>query len=290
MHARLFSLQPKGLLAVVAALFLAACGGGGEPPQTEGPAIAGMGGGTPLAQRLNRELMGYLPEKPGKNWIFDGYVNHRAGDVAWSRSWTRKVDYTGVAWDHTRTLTLVTPRHVVMAKHYTRKPGELVRFNDRSGKEVQRVLMGVKKLDVGEDIAVGVLSEPVPPSIRHYKLLEPADDLRQNLPGTLALVTDGERLVHVHEVSICRLDFVRFRFPSALPKGFSEALTKGDSGNPSFVIVRGEPVLLETHTVGGAGAGPFYGSAAVQAAITAAIADLAVQNGGGEYAISTVRP
>ena len=83
---------------------------------------------------------------------------------------------------------------------------------------------------------------------------------------------------------------MRFRYPRSLPKGFYEDLIKGDSGNPSFVLVRGEPVLLETHTSGGAGAGPFYGSAEVQAGISAAIAQLAVQFGGGDYSLGTVRP
>ena len=35
-------------------------------------------------------------------------------------------------------------------------------------------------------------------------------------------------------------------------------LIVGDSGNPSFLLVNGEPVLLETHTTGGFGAGPFF--------------------------------
>ena len=83
---------------------------------------------------------------------------------------------------------------------------------------------------------------------------------------------------------------VRFRYPRSLPKGFYEALITGDSGNPSFVLVRGEPVLLETHYTGGAGAGPFYGSARIQEGIRAAIAELALSSGGGEYTFSTLRP
>lgn len=284
------------LLLLPAALTLASCGGEGGglgPGEVQiglvAP-IAGAGGASPTASRLNAELLKILPKKAGKNWVFDGYINQRAGDVAWSSFWTKRVDFTGVAWDTPRTMTLITPRHVVMAKHYPRKPGELVRLHDSSGREVQRVLMGLVKLDGAHDVAVGILSEPVPPGIRHYKLLAPADDLAEKLSGTLALVTDSERKVHVHECGTMPPNQVRFRYPRSLPKGFYEDLIKGDSGNPSFVLVRGEPVLLETHTSGGAGAGPFYGSAEVQAGISAAIAQLAVQFGGGDYSLGTVRP
>jgi hypothetical protein len=139
-------------------------------------------------------------------------------------------------------------------------------------------------------VAVGILNEAVPTGVTHYKLLEPSDTLASEMLGTLALVTDSERLVHVHECGTTSADTVRFRFPRSLPEGFYEPLIKGDSGNPSFVLVRGEPVLLETHQMGGAGSGPFYGSAQIQDGIRAAIAQLATEFGGAEYSIETLRP
>jgi hypothetical protein len=103
-------------------------------------------------------------------------------------------------------------------------------------------------------------------------------------------VTNSPREVLVHECKTILPEMVGFRYPRSLPDGFSKPLVKGDSGNPSFLLVRGEPVLLETHTSGGPGTGPFYGSANIQAAIAAAISQLALQFDGGEYSIGTIRP
>lgn len=300
MQARWFLLILKGILAFGAGAILSSCqtddvagpesGSGPGPAQTEFPPIAGTGGGSPMALRLNKGLLPILPKEAAKNWVFDAYSDPKTKEVAWSRFWTRKIDFTGVAWDSTRTLTMITPQHAVLAKHYVRRVGDVVKFHDRRGVEVQRTLVGLVKLPGRWDVAVGVLDEPVPSDVTHYKMLEPSENLHTDMLGTLALVTDGERKVHVHECGTMPPNLLRFRFPRSLPKGFYEPLITGDSGNPSFVLVRGEPVLIETHYTGGAGAGPFFGSAGIQAEITTAIAQLAVEHGGGQYSIKTVRP
>ncbi|MFT4547929.1 MAG: hypothetical protein ACI8XO_001289 [Verrucomicrobiales bacterium] len=243
-----------------------------------------------MALRLNAELLPLLPREAGKNWVFDGYVDPITREVAWSRFWTGQFDFTGVTWDNPRTLTMITPRHVVMAKHYVRPAGSAVIFHDKRGQEVQRVLMGFVKLPGKWDVAVGILNEAMPVGVKHYKLLEPSEKLHTDMLGTLALVTDGKRKVHVHECGSMPPEMISFRFPRSLPEGFYAPLVKGDSGNPSFVMVRGEPVLIETHFLGGAGVGPFYGSALIQAEIRAAIVELAVQFGGADYSFQTVRP
>lgn len=288
-----FPIQ-KGLSTLIATALLAGCGTddltGPGPAQTEFPPIAGTGGGSPLALRLNGEMLNILPQKAGKNFVFDAYSHPQTREVAWSRFWTRRLDFTGVAWDNPRTLTMITPRHAVLAKHYVRKAGDVVRLHDRRGREVQRVLQGLVGLDGPWDVAVGILNEPVPSGVSHYKLLEPSETLHEELLGTLALVTDNERRVHVHECGQMSANTVAFRFPRSLPKGFFEPLITGDSGNPSFLLVRGEMVLLETHHRGGAGVGPFYGSAQIQEGIRTAIAQLAVEFGGGEFSFETIRP
>ena len=86
--------------------------------------------------KLNAELLPKLPREAGKNWVFDGYSDPITKEVAWSKFWTGQFDFTGVAWDNTRTLTLITPRHVVMAKHYIRPVGTVVKFHDKRGTEV----------------------------------------------------------------------------------------------------------------------------------------------------------
>ena len=284
MQTRWFSLIQKGFLAVGISSLLAACGGDEVAEPEEQIAIVG---GT-MAQRLSAEVRRILPKEAGKDWVFDGYSDPQTREVAWSRFWTRHVDFTGVAWDSPRTLTMITPRHVVFAKHYVRKAGDVVKFHDRRGVEVQRVLMGLVKVPGSWDVGVGILNEPVPAGVKIYKLPTPAEDLHTQLNGALAIVTDGKRKVHVHECRAMRPDRVVFRKSASIPDGFFSALVKGDSGNPSFVLSRGEPVLIETHHTGGAGSGPFYGNPQIQAEIRNAIAELAVQFGGGELSFGTV--
>ncbi len=78
---------------------------------------------------------------------------------------------------------MITPRHAVMAKHYVRKAGDVVRLHDSRGREVQRVLQGLVGLDGPWDVAVGILNEAVPTGVTHYKLLEPSDTLASEMLG-----------------------------------------------------------------------------------------------------------
>jgi hypothetical protein len=53
----------------------------------------------------------------------------------------------------------IAPRHVVMAKHYARPAAAPVVFHDRSGKRIQRKLIGFSA--AAGDVMVGLLDEPV---------------------------------------------------------------------------------------------------------------------------------
>jgi hypothetical protein len=48
----------------------------------------------------------------------------------------------------------------------------------------------------------------------------------------------------------------------------------GDSGNPGFLLVNDEPILLETHSTGGFGSGPFFSNPGNFASINRMIEDL----------------
>ena len=106
-------LKPASLLPFAAAIILSACGGDGQN-DTAAPLGSSGSGGT-LAERINAGTRAILPKQPGKNWVFDAYVSADSPSVAWSRFWTKAIDLSGVAWDHKRTLTMVSPRHAMMA-------------------------------------------------------------------------------------------------------------------------------------------------------------------------------
>lgn len=207
--------------------------------------------------------------------LFTSY--HPQGPCRWNQGWPWKLDLTGVSWDIDTTVTAITPRHVVMADHFKRSAGKQVTFHDRDGRMHTRILLKSTRLrDHGLkcDVAVGLLDKPLPPSIRHYPLLEPRNDFSGSLVGALALITEQDRRLFFHRISWVRGNVIGFQFDRDLQDFRRKPLISGDSGNPSFILARGELVLIETHSTGGPGSGPFYGSKTLIEATRKAVAAL----------------
>lgn len=204
----------------------------------------------------------------GSNQLFDHY--HASGAVKWNQGWPWQLDLSGVAWDRSNTATAITPRHVVMASHYPRKQGEELVFHDRTGRRhvrtVEKVVHFRERGAVG-DVAVGLLDSPLPRSIRTYPLPKERSDDGQALIGALALVTEQRRALYFHRISRVHAGMLGMTYDRKLPESRRKPLVTGDSGHPSFILSKGELVLVETHTTGASGAGPFYGSATVLKAI-----------------------
>ncbi len=214
-------------------------------------------------------------EADGSGALFTSYRSD--GPVRWNQSWPWKLDLSGVAWDKPNTATAITPRHVVMAAHFIRKPGHELVFHDRTGRRHARLVETVVKLrDRGlpSDVAIGLLDQPLPASVRCYPLPEPAADEGASLVGATVLVTEQKRALYFHRVAGIRRNHFRMSFDRELPETRRKALIVGDSGHPSFILSRGELLLVETHTGGGGGSGPFYGSAEIQAKLREVLREL----------------
>ncbi len=223
--------------------------------------VAGCaGGGTSGVPAVSRSMkvadMPVAYDDPG---IFKKYDS--LGDSVMNDTWTRKFDASGISFNNKRTCTLVTRQHVVMANHYQRKIPSSVVFHDRNGKRLERVLVAARR--VHGDCAVGLLNEPVPAGYKAYPLLAPNEGLEERIKGEFVLVTDQKKRVFVHEVRGVSKEMIFLTYDAKKKLGYGKMLVSGDSGNPSFIMVNGEPVLIETHHTGGAGAGPFYGSAVI---------------------------
>lgn len=255
---------------VLVPFILASCGGvnvSSVPPKVSGLKVVDM----PVAF-----------DNPG---IFKTYSAD--DDSEMNSTWTRKFDASGISFNKNTTCTLITPQHVVMASHYQRAISSEVIFHDRNGKRLSRVLVAAKK--VSGDCALGLLNEPVPAGYKVYPLLVPDLILAEKLKGEFVLVTDQNKRLFVHEVrgvskQANAYSTIFFTFDASKQIGYGKILVAGDSGNPSFIMVNGEPVLIETHSTGGAGAGPFYGDADLQTKLRAAIRQI-----GGKGMFSTVR-
>lgn len=202
----------------------------------------------------------------------DIFSNYRPdGNSSMASGWTRTMDMSGVSWNDSRTVTLITPRHVVMAKHYPRPAGSPVVFHDRSGKSIKRKLIGFAPA-LG-DVMVGLLNEPVTSNYTPYPLPSPSTDIAK-LPGRRVIVSDQHRKLFVHKIRTVGNRQISFKQDEEDLYGWGKNLVVGDSGNPSFLIVGNQLVLIETHTTGGPGAGPYYGDPNVQGTIRSAVSKL----------------
>lgn len=263
----------KQILVMVGAgvaLGLAGCGGGqgainsgpvsSRPVAPSVPASALRAAASESVLKLAPSLAG------GRHAAFTRY--DPKGKATWAKGAVGTIDLSGVSFDNPRTATLITPRHVLMAKHYRRKAGARLVFHDRSGRRHEARLVAVKWAAV--DLAVGQLDRALP--LRPYRVLSPRSDYGSLLQGVPVLVTNRQRLVFCHQIAVITKGWVRLD-RSEVP-GVAGNLIVGDSGNPSFLLIRGEPILLETHTVGGFGGGPFVSNPATFAAINRLIAQL----------------
>jgi hypothetical protein len=187
----------------------------------------------------------------------------------WLNNWAANLDLTGVSWNDSRTATLISPSHVVMAAHYTRPANVAVMFHDKKGRPYERYITGVKVLNTG-DIVVARLNLPLPAEVKWYQFAN-ASDAKIGRP---VIVSDQTKTLSVHRVDAVEGAVVRFGYIPTLNAIYQRNLIAGDSGNPSFILKGGLLYLLETHTTGGAGAGPFYGQPVVQASIRAAMEEL----------------
>ncbi|MCH7225346.1 hypothetical protein [Haloferula sp. A504] len=221
------------------------------------------------------ELHDLAKDAKGPNDLFVSYT--AAGPVRWSQEWPWKLDLSGVAWDKNNTATVITPRHVVMAAHYIRPAGQDLVFHDRTGRRHARTVEKVVKLtDRGLrcDVAIGLLDRPLPPEIRRYPLPKARDDYQSLLVGATALVTEQKRKLYFHQIRNMGPNWLHFQFDDRLSPERRKSLISGDSGHPSFLLSKGELLLLETHTGGGPGSGPFYGEPELQQKMREVVSDL----------------
>jgi hypothetical protein len=244
------------VLILAATLILAACSPGKLPSVEPGRDPAQFG-------------IACLPVLAEKGTLFGSY--RPSGSSRWSNNWTSPLDLTGVSWNDPRTATLVSPSHVVMAAHFSRSPAVPLVFHDRQGIAHTRSITSVIALRGVGDISVAKLNMPLPPQVKPYRLADPS----QATIGRSVIVTDQTRTLSIHRIAAIHGRKIQFEFIPGLHPVYRRKLIYGDSGNPSFLLGKnGELTLLETHTNGGPGTGPFYGHPEVQSAIRAAISEL----------------
>jgi hypothetical protein len=241
------------LFALTASLAISSCGPSRGPTFTS-PTAATAG-------------LGFLPKNAEKGTLFRTYQPQ--AKAAWKNNWTAAFDLTGVSWNDSTTATLVAPQFVVMAAHYPRSPHVPVVFHDKQGNPFERFVTATQRVP-GVDVAVGKLNLPLPAAIKRYRFASVSDAT----PSRPVIISDQTKTLSIHRIGAVSGNVISFVPVPGLSPVYGRNLVVGDSGNPSFLVKNGDLVLLETHTTGGPGAGPFYGSPQVQAGIRNAISSL----------------
>ncbi len=243
-----FFLTMKAVLLLLPAVLLVSCAGPGTTTAS-----------SPL------EL---LPATPEKGTVFKYYQSH--GESPRRKNWAEPLDFSGISWNDMRCATLISPSHVVMAAHFIRDAHTPAMFHDRLGQPEERFIISHKVLSGVGDIAVGKLNMRLPSGYKAYRFANPADVT----PGTPVITTDQTLTASIHQVRAVFGKGIAFDWVPSIDPIYRRNLVPGDSGHPTFILKNGELLLVETHTTGGPGAGPFYGDPEVQQAIRAAMAEL----------------
>lgn len=224
------------------------------------------------------------------------FLDYEANARRWSfafnpRFWARGVDFSCASpWNDRfgsqRAGTAVSSVHIVFANHYPFTPGTKIAFIGCDGVVYLRSYLSGIRVE-GTDLMVGLLDRPLPPSV-HPAAILPDDyaDYIGNAADLPAATFDQEEKLLVTELwqipsapNAKSMMSRNMKFRPAMPKDaaddpvkakaaearlkrrakrteFYEQLITGDSGNPCFMIVGREPILLYTVYSGGPGSGP----------------------------------
>lgn len=182
--------------------------------------------------------------------------------------WVSDLNLTSISpWNSTegdnRAGVLISPRHIIFAAHYQINNGSTVRFVDNNNNVVTRTM--VNKLTHPEyspyypDLTVGLLDSDVPNTIGFVKILP--QNWSNYLPSLSSiyrvpcLVLDQEEKALISELYNLNTS-AAFSTPiNPTRLAFFESIVLGDSGNPAFLIINDELVIITVWTFGGAGSG-----------------------------------
>ncbi|KAL3882624.1 hypothetical protein ACJMK2_028948 [Sinanodonta woodiana] len=215
---------------------------------------------------------GVSPEEAKKIFIIQDHAHKNY--IRNPHCWAASLDLTPISpWNsngqNTKAGVLVSPRHLIWAKHYGMPVNTTVRFIDQNNNVIERTIVNEEAVNSGNnsylkgyDIVVGVLDRDVPPTISFAKVL-PANmsaSRPSSVPNVPVLNTDFEEKALVADwgqtfFSPLTMVFLTTPSTTSLRYPMYEPKIVGDSGNPVFMVEKKELILLFVFTYGGDGAG-----------------------------------
>jgi hypothetical protein len=169
--------------------------------------------------------------------------------------------------------TLISPRHVVFCAHadFYPKNGATITFVSSSGYKITRTIIDSVRLG-SADIRVAILNTDVDNGVTFAKVLP--TNWAAYLPGlNYESYIPVMCLNQTERASIAGLRSLNLGFTNIYASQYSSyygEIVVGDSGNPTFIIIDGKPVLLGVFFTGGAGYGSHiaYNTSAVNSAMS----------------------
>ena len=181
--------------------------------------------------------------------------------------WAKGIDFSCVSpWNgahgRQRAGTLISKRHIIYANHFPLATGTRILFVGEEGGVCPCSLKAY--LPVGtRDFMVGLLNAEVTPNIHPAKILP--DDFPRQIGSGIGLPTasfnQNEELLLNEVYSLQTNGAPGYASTSIRPKSplmskFHKDLIGGDSGNPVFMLIGDQPILLYCLRSGGSGGGP----------------------------------
>jgi hypothetical protein len=193
-----------------------------------------------------------LAKEEGETSLISRYVH----PFKWTRNinvWTNSLDLTGLAVNINGLGgvgggTLITRKHILLSNHvpYPELPAT-IHFVDGNSTYAEYKIIKVRQVSE-TDMKIGELDREVDPSFKVYKVLP--SNFRSWLPGKFhVLFSDFEKkaligeLIQLHKLIDGVACEVAESANDVLSRYF-ERPTGGDSGNPVFTLINGEPVLI----------------------------------------------
>jgi hypothetical protein len=166
-----------------------------------------------------------------------------------SSFWLRDFDWTGVSpWNSTggreRGGTAISPRHIAFANHFAISNGATIHFVTDINTVVSRTLVNQTRIGT-TDIQIGALNSDLPASVKFYKILPDYLSASLNDVFKLAFAWDKDQNV---EARLQTTGGMLTTIPSGPLASFSGSVVVGDSGQPAFWILKGEPIFLGSYS------------------------------------------
>ena len=181
--------------------------------------------------------------------------------------WARGIDFSCASpWNDQsgafRAGTLISKRHIIFAKHYPLATGSRIVFVGEDGGVCACRLVAQKDIGDRSDIKIGLLDYEVTDNVKPAKIL-PVDAERKLGDCSWLPIAMFNRKEHLTVISLapfpsangaspgigCRTSRERSRVL------FEEKVEMGDSGNPAFMVMGKQAILLFCIYGGGCGCG-----------------------------------